>query len=194
MRNLAPVNGTIHHSSIYFQDVSPSMQVARKMRRVRTDEGANGPDPQVVSLPSDRSGSQGACRVEGARGDGACGGKQRGVGEAHCQGGNCLVLAVGVVERLQEDVRQHKSGDDLHCRTSECNVAVVQRLVRRVRVSSTSLPVKGVSIYRRISMYNGSDSNTSAHTRFAKPACERDVVFYLASLIGAATCNVQAEM
>ena len=27
----------------------------------------------------------------------------------------------------------------------------------------------GVSIYRLISMYNGSDSNTSAHTRFAKP-------------------------
>ena len=26
-----------------------------------------------------------------------------------------------------------------------------------------------VSIYRLISMYNGSDSNTSAHTRFAKP-------------------------
>ena len=28
---------------------------------------------------------------------------------------------------------------------------------------------KCVSIYRLISMYNGSDSNTSAHTRFAKP-------------------------
>ena len=29
--------------------------------------------------------------------------------------------------------------------------------------------VSGVSIYRLISMYNGSDSNTSAHARFAKP-------------------------
>ena len=31
------------------------------------------------------------------------------------------------------------------------------------------LTIVSVSIYRLISMYNGSDSNTSAHTRFAKP-------------------------
>ena len=35
-----------------------------------------------------------------------------------------------------------------------------------------------VSIYRLISMYNGSDSKTSAHTRFAKPLETRRTSHY----------------
>ena len=35
-----------------------------------------------------------------------------------------------------------------------------------------------VSIYRLISMYNGSDRNTSAHTRFAKPLETRRTSHY----------------
>ena len=39
-----------------------------------------------------------------------------------------------------------------------------------------------VSIYRLISMYNGSDSNTSAHTRFVKPLETRSAIIYRSSM------------
>ena len=46
------------------------------------------------------------------------------------------------------------------------------------RKSCTEAFEKCVSIYRLISMYNGSDSNTSAHTRFAKPLGTRRTSHY----------------
>ena len=70
-----------------------------------------------------------------------------------------LQACAGRKQHLQNPLRQNR-----YVSTSECTSSRLSTHVQGQRaIYNVSL------IYRLISMYNGSDSNTSAHTRFAKP-------------------------
>ena len=63
-------------------------------------------------------------------------------------------------------------------RAYSIRVVVVRHMAVQGRLTPQTLTISCVSIYRLISMYNGSDSNTSAHTRFAKPLETRRTSHY----------------